>query len=742
MDIEFKAHVAFHLTGKNPAGGLEALGGLEFRPALLAGYRDLTRLRYDFPLVLCRSSSHTGRVQSLSGLVNALLRDLAPQGVDGEQSRKHLLRLEREIRTLVAGGAAGSLSALWDAAAGRLASESDATLRENIDRARAALTLDGEVVDCDDAMPARLFTHAWNTVQQAKARAFRERIDRLLLKLSDVLAADHVRSEAGRSAESLKAAFGPAHEPVFDFEAMSRLLARVSARDTLPDSRRRRILWARSALETQRFVTAAGRRGEADLRAKPYSFAFESCTEALKAFRKRLPEVIKLVKAVAIAELEIDGRYVESLHDGFFDGFDENALGAGELTLLPDYLVCLRAANMQPAEYATLMEILSSGLPVKVLVQTDDLLEESSILEGHVTFSARTMRLASTAIGLNDVFVLQSASSHLFQLREGITKGLAHPGAALFSVYSGSAGQASELPPYLAAAAAMQSRAFPAFVYDPSAGPDWVSRFSLEGNPQPDRDWPLQNFSYEDAEHQRMSEDLAFSFVDFAACDRRYARHFANVPRANWNDSMVPVTDCLAHDTGGSSEQVPYLLMVDGHDALHKVIVDDKLILAARRCGEIWRSLQELGGIHNSHAEALLARERKAWEEQKQREIEALRREAAPVAQAATAAQAAAPAAAAAPAQAEAEEEERPSDDPYIETPRCTSCDECTQLNNRMFAYDANKQAYIANLNAGTYRELVEAAESCQVSIIHPGKPRDPNEPGLDELIKRAEPFL
>jgi hypothetical protein len=59
-----------------------------------------------------------------------------------------------------------------------------------------------------------------------------------------------------------------------------------------------------------------------------------------------------------------------------------------------------------------------------------------------------------------------------------------------------------------------------------------------------------------------------------------------------------------------------------------------------------------------------------------------------------------------------------------------------------MFAYDANKQAYIADINAGTYRELVEAAETCQVSIIHPGKPRNPNEPGIADLLKRAEPFL
>ena len=58
-----------------------------------------------------------------------------------------------------------------------------------------------------------------------------------------------------------------------------------------------------------------------------------------------------------------------------------------------------------------------------------------------------------------------------------------------------------------------------------------------------------------------------------------------------------------------------------------------------------------------------------------------------------------------------------------------------------MFAYNENKQAYIADVTAGTYAQLVEAAESCQVSIIHPGKPRDPNEPNLPELMQRAEAF-
>ena len=52
-----------------------------------------------------------------------------------------------------------------------------------------------------------------------------------------------------------------------------------------------------------------------------------------------------------------------------------------------------------------------------------------------------------------------------------------------------------------------------------------------------------------------------------------------------------------------------------------------------------------------------------------------------------------------------------------------------------------NKQATIKDATAGTFRHLVEAAEKCPVHIIHPGKPKDPNEAGLDELVQRAAKF-
>ena len=318
----------------------------------------------------------------------------------------------------------------------------------------------------------------------------------------------------------------------------------------------------------------------------------------------------ELAKAMAIAELEIEGRYDSSKHDLFFEDFAAAGLDPGELARFPDYLICIGADDIPDA-----LKAFAAGLPAKVLVQTDDLLEPSPIGCEHIAFALGSKQLAGAAIGHSAFYVMQSSSSNLFQLREQIFRGLAYPGPALFSVFSGATANATDLPPYLTAAAAMESRAFPAFTYDPSAGPDLASRFHVNDNPGADLDWPVQSLAYEDQEHQRISERLEFTLVDFVACDRRYARHFARVPRAKWNGSMAPVSEFLAAEPNGLSEKVPYLLMVDRNNVLQKVIVDDRLIREARHCADMWHSLQELGGIHNSHAARLVAQERKAWME-------------------------------------------------------------------------------------------------------------------------------
>ena len=534
------------IAGKQPDEHLDAIDEASLRPALFAGYRDLTALRYDFPLLLPDDANDMVVALPLSALIDRAL-EAAARGLDCERVRKHAIRVELQIRRLVAAGQSGSFSALWDKAVSHLAKTADNAFGDSVRRSRGAITLDGELADCDAALPSRLLRHLWAAVERRKAEASRA-----------------------------------AHE----------------------------------AMGTQEAFAAA--------------LLFHSCADALDAIRKCLPQ-------------------------------------RRDLARFPAALVCVKATALQAAEHDRLMEILASDLPIKVLVQIDDILGES----------AAYRKLALTAVGLKRAYVLQTASSHLARCKEQLLDGLNYSGPALFSVFSGASGIASGLPPYLTAAAAMESRAFPAFAYDPGAGPNPASRLSLNANPQVDIDWPVHAFAFEDEQHQRVSEEIAFTLADFVASDNRYSRHLER-----WCKDMPDVGSVL--------------LMVDAEDVLQKVAVDQALIAEAGLCREMWHSLQDLAGVQRYDSPA---------------------------------------------AKRVAQNASRSPDAAYIETRRCSTCDACITINKEMFAYDSNRQAYIADLDAGTYAQLVEAAESCQVSVIHPGKPRNQTEPGLKELLKRAEPF-
>lgn len=730
MAATFQDLVVFHMTGKRPDAEPAGIETLNLRPAQLAAYRDLTRLRYDFPLLLADDPAASEPVVSLTTLVNRALEELAPRGIEGERLRRLLLRLERQIRELLETGEQGSLSELWARAAEKVAGD-DAERAQVLAHAARSLKIDGVLVDCTPELAPRLLAHAWRATQAKQARAFRTLVDGLLRKCSDILRAAYVRSEAGQRPLALQASVGGLHADSFDFDAMSRLLGRSAPKQDLPAARRRRIEAALAVLRSQRFYPDPKTSGAI----APFEFAFTQCADAASAYRERLPAVVDVVKAIAIGELEADGRYDEAKHDPFFERFGPQSLNAEDLALFPSYLVCIPAGANDAPENAALIDMLSSGLPVKVAVMIDGLIDSASIGTGHYAFGVRGTRLATTAMGLGGMFVLQSPASNLYAMRERIARGMSCPGPALFCVYPGSS--TSALPAYLSAAAALDSRAFPAFSYDAEAGANWAERFSLDGNRETQADWPADRFEYADESLQRRSESLAFTFADFVLCDRRFADHFAVVPGSQWNASMLPLADWLALNERQSADRVPYLVAVDDDDVLHRVVVDARLMQATRRALLLWHRLQEHAGIHDSHADRLLAREKAAWEAKL---AAATAGAAATPASTAAAASAVATDAPAAPA-GEEPAAKPPSDEPWIETLRCPSCGECTAINDRMFAYNENKQAYFKDINAGTYRQLVEAAEACQVAIIHPGKPRNANEPGLPELIERAQAF-
>ncbi|MBK9609272.1 MAG: hypothetical protein IPO58_23715 [Betaproteobacteria bacterium] len=237
----------------------------------------------------------------------------------------------------------------------------------------------------------------------------------------------------------------------------------------------------------------------------------------------------------------------------------------------PDYLVCVDAGRARRRRAARLLELLSAACRSRSWCRLDDILEATPRSDGHLNFGSRAGSSPTwrSACPRSSSFSRRHPTSCRF--RERVRQGFAFAGPALFSVFSGATANAGDLPPYLVAAAAMESRAFPAFTFDPSARRDLggallARRQSAGGQGLArSRGSPTRT-----QERQRAGEEVAFTLVHFVACDRRYARHFARVPVGDWNAKMVPVGESLAREQKGLPETIPTLLMVDADNGCRR----------------------------------------------------------------------------------------------------------------------------------------------------------------------------
>ncbi len=744
-DPDFRALLRIHLAApseESPSGAASRL-----LPAAFCGFLDLEAVRHDYPLVLCEGSEGP-----LAVPLARLLDGLAERAEEGERDavRRALYRLELEIKRLAAACAYGQLSELWARAVDRLleaAPEGEARTRlgERLRAARAALEVEGAVIGCAHDSARKLFAHGWDRLLAEQSRRERASLERLIAAIQDILDADKARSPRATSPQVLRAALGGEHAGGIDFERMATLLRTSKHHRPLTPARRKRLREVLKVLDEEHALLArhAGNGARRRSRRKLVTTT-GSCSEALSLFQAEIYRMVTLVRAVRIARLEVENRYQEGRHDAFFEAFGPDHLTPEERRALPPLMVYLDGDSMTETDRCTLLDILASDLPIKVLLEVTRVPGGVLPAPGPTAVSGWLERLPAMAATLEGAFVLQAPVSHLPALAGEIAEGLRFEGPALFAVYTGPREPREDLPPYLRTAAAVESRAYPVLVSAPGRGARWAERFSLAANPAPEADWPEHRVSYEDAEGRLVEEPVRFTYVDFLACDPRFAGHFVPVGRGAWHPDMMPVADYLALGEDDALGKVPYILMSDAEGAIRRVVVRRGPIAAARRARARWRSLRELAGIESSHVEQALARERERLEAELREELAAAVPAAAPAAAPASPAgeEGAGDAAReggaeeqAAPAETSAE---RDPDETWIETEMCTACNDCVDRNGLMFGYNEAKQAYIKDLTAGTYRELIEAAENCPVCIIHPGKPWNPAEPGLEELLARA----
>ncbi len=514
----------------------------------------------------------------------------------------------------------------------------------------------------------------------------------------------------------------------------------------------------------------------------PYPFPWtnhlfqDSPSVAMGLFEGHMVKMAEGFKTIRMAELEIAGKYDKEEHDKFFTYFDWRQFNDEEYKMCPPVVCVGGDGAMYDIGFQNLSRAMMTGAPIKILVLDTQVYSNTGGQACTSGFIAQVADLAPYGknkkgkqekrkeMGLISMahrtsYVLQSSQSHLNHLLEGYIDGLNFRGPAIWNIYSvcqpehGVGDDMSTRQSKMA----VESRAYPLTIYNPDKGTTLKECVSLQGNPNMDGDWSNYTLNYTDEYGNQESMQLPFTFADWALTEGRFRKNFSIVPHEKWNDDMLLLHEFIDLPESDRDDKFPYIWAIEPQsNQLIRVLVSAEMVASTEERREFWRLLKGLTGDDDKIDPQAIADQAKAEaaqtlvanlmslvsqdaSEDLVKAISAVPTTAPTVA--ATASTPVAPTAATTSVAAPASQAMGGHDAVWIDTPDCTTCDECVDINPKIFEYNDDKKAVVIDPTAGTFEDIVRAAEKCTAVIIHPGTPWNPDEANLDKLIKRAEKF-
>ncbi len=494
----------------------------------------------------------------------------------------------------------------------------------------------------------------------------------------------------------------------------------------------------------------------------PYPFPWtsnlfqDSPSMAMGLFEGHMVKMADGFKAIRMAELELAGKYNAETHQSYFRQFSWKDFTDEEWLLCPPVVAVGGDGAMYDIGFQNLSRALASSMPVKVMVVDTQVYSNTG---GQACTSGFVSQVADMSpygknwkgkteirkeVGLIGVahrgaYIMQGSTSNVTHLLEGYIDGLNSRRPAMFNIYTtcqpehGVGDDASDRQGKLA----VESRAYPLFRYDPDKGTTFPECFDMEGNPALNDDWPMYTLDYVDENGRKDKLEVPMTFADFAVSEGRFRKHFKKAPRETWNDTMVPFHEFLTMDEDEREGRFPFIWAVDAKNRLNRVLCSQEIVNAAEERRDFWRQLKSVAGLDRQVDVNAIVQQTKAEMAQK------LSSTLLSLAASGDMSALAGGAVAANGNGNGASQTAAPADyEPvWIETPECTACDECTNLNPNIFAYNDDKKAIVINPKAGPFKDIVKAAEKCTAGCIHPGTPFNPAEAGVDKLIQRAAKF-
>lgn len=794
----------FHLGDPNTIEKTERVGD-DYVPALLHSYRDTSKIRYAYPLFLFPIGNDEVNVEQLAKPIAVWLRELVDSLAPGAETARilkdNLLRLERDLRHTLRQqeGPVDALELLSEAGQRlqqelELDTDNNAKLQADFTKLLAAIPKHSQILGYGRYAAIHLLNHAIYSRLLPRRTRFNAKIQLQIYALKELLDINWRKTDESIEPKMAIDSVGIAGSR-FDPVLLSDVMEHSQGSISMSMERHERVLHVLQVLENYlqqddpiliRLVHLGSLR-DSWLEDNPNLESIsdsEPCAKATAVFDQQAAKWAQVFSAARIAQLEIEGIYDTAIHDPWFSHFSWEAFSKAEMFLLPAVIalesVDRIAGKIPGAGMPSLSRLLSSGRPVHILVRVQAHNNPYTTLNED-PFSSYRFELGYFGISHRQAVVSQSSAARHEHLLSQYLSALEATRTSLHIFNTGIQHAEHGLNAWLVAGAALESRAHPFFHVNPEAGDSSADRMNFIGNPQPEVDWARHPFQYKNDKGETVTTELAFTYADYAFLVPRLRQHFRLVPVGYANEALVQVEEFFSTCNRDNCKQVPFIWAVNGQGEFRKLVVSRAVMFACNDRLNYWHTLQELAGIRNKYvdlavqtarteiqAEAQAERERLQAEHAEQ--LERVRQEtagevmqrltdvllnldltsASPLGLPTTHPPTSEVSASTSPATEEQtvaeqksviEEEVTYYEDPWIDSDLCTSCNDCLNINTVLFVYNDSKQAMLGDLNTGTYAQLVEAAEICTARCIHPGKPRNPNEPGLEELIKRAEPF-
>ncbi len=643
---------------------------------------------------------------------------------------------------------------------------------------------DGACLGCGEKSVIHLFTGTVSALMQPRVKKQLAKLDDLIAKLEK-----HIRLKLSEGLDlSDTASIKKAASGEGDL-TLSELSHSIDAAQEKTVVDQQWLRWATNLLDRLRdlqwrYVEGPSKSGRSDMGIvnstgctsvwgstfpyNPYPFPWashlfqDSPSMAMGLFEGHMVKMAEGFRAIREAELELAGQYNPAEHGEFFKYFNWKQFSDEEWLMCPPVVSVGGDGAMYDIGFQNLSRALASGIPVKVLVldtqaysntggqsctsgyigQVADMAPYGKVIKGKTE-----IRKEVSLIGMahRTSYILQSAIANVTHILEGFIDGLNSRNPALFNIYTtcqpehGVGDDASERQSRLA----IESRAYPLLKFDPDAGETFQECLDLEGNPSLETDWPTYTLRYVDDSGKEGTLELPMTFADFAYTEGRFRKHFKKAPPETWNDSMIPLHEFLDLDEDEREGNLPYIWALDGKNRLMRILCSQEIVLSTDERRQYWRQLKGIAGeLEKVDVDALVAQTKAEMAQKLSSTLLSLAASGDVSALAGGAISANGNGNGAAKANGNGAAASAGDFEPvWIDSPECTACDECMNINPKLFAYNGDKKAIVIDPKAGPFKDIVKAAEKCTAGCIHPGTPFNMGEKDVEKLIKRAEKF-